>query len=267
MKLLGWDGAACKGNLDEVHRLFRTGEASPTDRDELYGRTALQWALWSKQLHAVKWLVREGGSIITERNSVGWTALLWAVFRYHVESIQFFLRECGADIADVDNQGRDVWGMLMQGVRYRTEDDLPTPANLADVYSILRCHGSPTDPTAFIEGLKISAGASLPAAHRDLLLQTERAHASPNRRPYRAQRLALLHEGSDFARIVIPDLQNIVAEYAQPTAEAQLSAAVIAEAAEAEQHLLEERGHVVPSPFCTLLEVSIGLTGEVCGVV
>ena len=74
-----------------------------------------------------------------------------------------------------------------------------------------------------------------------LLLQTERAHASPNLQPYCAQRLALLHEGSNFALIVIPDLQNIVAEYAQPTAEAQLSAAVIAEAAEADAHANRQR--------------------------
>jgi hypothetical protein len=40
MELLGEDGAAYKGNLDEVKRLFRTGEASPSDRDA-YGQTAL----------------------------------------------------------------------------------------------------------------------------------------------------------------------------------------------------------------------------------
>jgi hypothetical protein len=33
MELLGENGAAFKGNVDEVQRLFRTGEASPTDRD------------------------------------------------------------------------------------------------------------------------------------------------------------------------------------------------------------------------------------------
>jgi hypothetical protein len=57
---------------------------------------------------------------------------------------------------------------------------------------------------------------SLPAAHSELLLQTERAHASFNLRPYRAQRLALLHEGTDFADIIIPDIQNIVAQMRSP---------------------------------------------------
>ena len=63
------------------------------------------------------------------------------------------------------------------------------------------------------------AARPLPAAYRELLLQTERAHSNPNLLTHRAQRLELLHKGSDFARLVIPDLQNIVAEYAQPTAE------------------------------------------------
>jgi hypothetical protein len=123
---------------------------------------------------------------------------------------------------------------------------------MADLYSVMRCYGSPNDATAFISGLQYAVGydeeeidedgepkpvlGPLPLAHRDLLLQTERAHVSPNLLPYRAQRLALLHQGSDFADIIIPDIQNMVAAYAQPTAEAQLSAAVIAEAAEADEH-------------------------------
>jgi hypothetical protein len=68
----------------------------------------------------------------------------------------------------------------MQGVRVHKEDNLPTPAELADHYSVLCCYGFSPDPIAFIEGLMIHAvnifkGASLAAAHRDLLLQTERA--------------------------------------------------------------------------------------------
>ena len=52
MKLLGGGGAVYKGKLDEVQRLFRTGEASPTDRSA-NGRTALMWAAMGKHLHVV----------------------------------------------------------------------------------------------------------------------------------------------------------------------------------------------------------------------
>jgi len=41
MQLLGEDGAAYKGNLDEVQRLFRTGEVSVTDCDDEDDMTAL----------------------------------------------------------------------------------------------------------------------------------------------------------------------------------------------------------------------------------
>jgi hypothetical protein len=281
MELLGWDGAAFKGNLDEVQRLFRTGEASPMDRDA-GGMTALLWAAWGKQLHVVQWLLREGGSMIDERDNTGWTALLFAAFNkhwdmvrwllqeggadvhdrnnsgwtallygvntLHTETVQFLLRDHGADIADRTTDGDGVWEWMAGALVDKEVNvdnanrQLPSPVELADLYSVLRCYASPADPTAFIEGLECGGEydeeeeyeyGPLPAAHRELLLQTERAHASPNLRPYRAQRLALLHEGTDFADIVIPDIQYMVAQYAQPTAEAQLSAAVIAEAAEA----------------------------------
>jgi hypothetical protein len=189
MKLLGLHGVSQAGNLDEVQRLFRTGEASATDRDS-NGMTTLSSAAWGGHLHVVQWL-------------------------------------------------SNIY-----------EEDVPSPVQLADLYSVLRCYGSPKS-SDFIDDLG-HRGEFGPAddpdddgpydtvhistAHRKLLLQTERAHASPNLLPYRAQRLAFLHKGSDFARIVIPDLQNIVAEYAQPSAEDQLSAAVIAEAAEADRY-------------------------------
>jgi hypothetical protein len=72
--------------------------------------------------------------------------------------------------------------------------------------------------------------------HRALLLRTESAHASPNLQWYRTQRLALLHVGSDFARLVVRDLCAITRQYAQPAAADQLSGAVVAESAEADEH-------------------------------
>jgi hypothetical protein len=193
----------------------------------------------------MRWLLQEGGADVHDRDNNGMTALLFAMRALYTESVQFLLREHGADIADLTTNGDGVWEMMADALQYKEvnvaeeENPLPFPVEVADLYSVLRCYGSPADPTAFIERLECRAGwrcEPLPAAYRDLLLQTEHAHASPNLLPYRAQRLALLHEGSDFADIIIPDIQNMVAQYAQPTAEAQLSAAVIAEAAEADRH-------------------------------
>jgi hypothetical protein len=68
------------------------------------------------------------------------------------------------------------------------------------------------------------------------LLETERAHTNPNLPAYCTH---LLFEGTDLGRLLHPDLQNIVGAFVGPmekTAEAQSSAAVIAVAAEADEH-------------------------------
>ena len=249
MQLLGEDGAAYTGNLEEVQRLFRSGAASVTDYTTSDGYTALLWAVTGKQWHVVKWLLQEGGADVADRaRKNGMTALHWAAFHRHVETVQFLLGECGADITNEDNRKIDVWGQLEGGLLCTFVQDLPTPAAMADVYSVLRCYGAPADPVAFIEQLpcmvdfdfmsNMPVVRPLPNAHRALLVKTEIAHANRNLLPYRAQRLACLHEGSDFSRILIPDIQNMVAEYLQPTAEDQLSAAVIAEAAEADHQFV-----------------------------
>jgi len=153
MQLLGYGGAAFEGNLDEVQRLFRTGEASPTDRDG-DGWTALLWASHGEQLHVVQWLLREGGSSIAEADNCDQTALLWAVYNLHAGTVQFLLRECGAGIADVEDYAWNVWGAISETLEARNAFYVPTPAELADLYSVLRCYGSPYDPTDFIEGLQ-----------------------------------------------------------------------------------------------------------------
>ena len=88
--LLGPDGAAYKGNLDEVKRLIHTGATGET---EYAGSTALLWAAIGKQSHVVKWLLREGGFSITERDGFGHTALLMTVFSIQVKPVQFLLLE------------------------------------------------------------------------------------------------------------------------------------------------------------------------------
>ena len=80
---------------------------------------------------------------------------------------------------------------------------------------MLRCFGSPATPDAFIASI-VERERTFTPAHRDLLVQTERAHSHPLLLRYRAHRLDLLGwsaPASDCTRILIPDLQNIVLEY------------------------------------------------------
>jgi hypothetical protein len=116
----------------------------------------------------------------------------------------------------------------------------------ADVYSVLRCFGSPAPtPDAFFASIENRFGHFTPA-HRDLMVQTERAHAHPLLLRYRTHRLNLLgwerDGGSDCTRILIPDLQNIVLEYLMSDSLVQylseeelLAEAVMAEAQAAEE--------------------------------
>jgi hypothetical protein len=47
------------------------------------------------------------------------------------------LREGGADVADVENGEQVVWFVMKQDVDGNIGDDLPSPARLADIYSVL----------------------------------------------------------------------------------------------------------------------------------
>jgi hypothetical protein len=234
--------AAQYEHLAIVQWLLREGGANIDERN-VRGDTALITATQGAKLTIVQWLLSEGGANVAESNDAGWSSLLVAIRAGHLHIVQWLLREGEADINDTDEDGDGVWYWIGLYSKQRA----PTPLELADMYSVLRCDSAPPNAEALIWTMQYKdeeQTVDLPAEHRDLLLQTERAHASPHRLPYRAQRLALLQEGTDFARVVIPDLQNIVLRLAQPTAEAQLSAAVIAEAEEADAHVRRERtGH------------------------
>jgi hypothetical protein len=253
--------AAGNRNGDLVRWLVRECGADVHERDHR-GWTAFSLAVYKGNIEVAEFLLRECGADLHARTTHGLTALLVAVSNFHTETVQFLL-QCGADVTDADNGGLGLWSTLKRGLlAMNTKQLCNEPAALADLYSVLRCYSSPADPIAYIGGLQCQVNAhatdgddddgydlgllgfvetvagALPDRHRELLLRTERAHVIVQ--PYRAQRLALLHEGSDFARIVIPDLQTIVADYAQQsTADEQSCAAVIAEAAVAEKHARE----------------------------
>ena len=131
------------------------------------------------------------------------------------------LRQGGASITETDNDDRSVWFWLQEYCEH-----FKGIQKKADAYSLLRCFASP-DPTpdAFIPDdededtfiANIRDTRHFTPTHRELLEQTERAHTNANLLLYRLHRLDLLCRerdgGSDCARLLIPDLQNIVLDY------------------------------------------------------
>ena len=232
---------AMEGTLSEVKRLLESGQAVITER--YGGYTALLWAAYNDHVHVVQYLLEEGGASVTEQDGAGNTPLLCAVDKGSLNTATYLLRHKGANITETDRQDRTVWFWF----KYHCDYDNGIPVQKADLYSLLRCFGSPDpNPDAFIATISVDH-RYFTLAHRELLQQTERAHSNPNLLPYRLHRLDLLGRerdgGSDCARWLIPDLQNIVLEYlSDPAAllaylpDAALGAeAVIAEAAAANE--------------------------------
>jgi hypothetical protein len=228
--------AARDDDLDEVQRLVQSGAAGVNDRDD-EGDTALHQAVFHDRLRIVKWLVEEGGADVAAKN-YGNTALTLAIKNGRLSIVSWLLRKGGASMADTSKFGKTVWDQLERYYEVQYSNSMVK----ADLYSVLRCFGSPAPtPDAFIASIK-GKGDFTPA-DRDLLLQTERAHAHPLLLRYRAHRLGLLgwerDGGSDCTRILIPDLQNIVLEYlmcgSYLSEEELVAEAVMVEAAAAEE--------------------------------
>ena len=60
-------------------------------------------------MEVVRWLVREGGSSVEERDNDGWTALLRASKKGHFVAMRWLLSEGGSSIDEQDNDGRSLW--------------------------------------------------------------------------------------------------------------------------------------------------------------
>jgi hypothetical protein len=250
--------AAAGGRLPEVKRLLESGEAVITERNES-GLTALHYAARYDHVHVVQYLLEEGGASITERTEdSGSTALLLAVFCGSVNTAMYLVRQADSSITEATNDGRTVWASF----KFYCEYEGGTPAQKADLYSLLRCFGSPgLNPEAFIAGIREMHRFS--PAHRELLLQTERAHAHPDLTLFRARQLQLLH-GRDYTRVdeeieasectMIRDLRNITMGYLAAPVDllallpdaALKSEAVIALVAEGEEQEREQGRRVRP---------------------
>ena len=183
----------------------------------------------------------------------GWTALLVAVQYGNFKTAMYLLRQGGASTSETTRDGRTVWTIFKWSCEYPGGTDL---------YSLLRCFGSPEpNPDAFIANIQNTE--EFTPADRELLLQTERAHAHPDLTLFRARQLQLLH-GRDYTRVdaeieasectMIRDLRNITMGYlAAPVdllallPDAALRAeAVIALVAEGEEQEREQGRRVRP---------------------
>ena len=176
---------------------------------------------------------------------------LGAVDRGHTNIVFCLLHKGGADITVTDKCVQTVWSRFKTRCGYSYD----TRQQIADLYSVLRSFSSraPT-PDAFIASIENPHDRFTPA-HRDLVVQTERAHSHPLLLRYRAHRLDLLGwsaPASDCTRILIPDLQNIVLEYLLSDALVQylseeelLAEAVMAEVQAAEEWGRERGMHMV----------------------
>ena len=252
--------AANEGELPEVKRLLKSGEAVITERDER-GGTAVHCAASNDHVHVVQYLLEEGGASITERTDGGLriTALLVAVWNGHRETAKYLLRHGGASTTETSNDGKTVWSIF----RFTSQVFERTPIQMVDLYSLLRCFGFPgPNPDAFIDSIENPDGLFTPA-HRELLLQTERAHAHPDLTLFRARQLQLLH-GRDYTRVdqeieasectMIRDLRNITMGYLAAPVDllallpdaALMSEAVIALVAEGEEQEREQGRRVRP---------------------
>ena len=238
--------AAEAGKLDRVRQLLQSGEAVITERDR-YGSTALHMAAMNDHVHVVQYLVEEFGASITEHNADGKTALLFAVQVGSLNTATYLLRQAGASMIEVNVHGEEEWTWFKD---YYQDYEL-TPVQTADLYSLLHCFGSPDpDPDAFVANIRDTRYFT--PAHRELLLQTERAHAHPDLTLFRARQLQLLH-GRDYTSVdqeieasectMIRDLRNITMGYLAAPVDllallpdaALMSEAVIALVAEGEE--------------------------------
>jgi hypothetical protein len=233
--------ASFNGHLPVVKYLLHEGGSRISEQD-VHGRTALLHAVRHGHLPVVRYLVVEAGASVADRDAEGRTPLLITAYFGHLSVCQYLLREGGSRMEEKSTDGSTVWSMR---AKHCQSGARVSPTALADVFSVLRCFRSPSPGWIGSLWMEDEDGylKPLPTAHRELLQRTERAHAHPCLLKYRMRRLDLLgwDSQSDCARLLYPDLQNIVMEYLFDSVLAYLpDAAMLAEAVIAEAEAAEE---------------------------
>lgn len=126
--------AAHEGNADEIRKLAAAG--GNLDAQDLYGWTAIRYAVRSNHIEAVKVLL-ELGADVNKASSTGRTPLMSAAGN-QLEEVAELLVSSGADIMVHDESGKTAWDIaqrsghlgsskirdLVAGGQYRDEDEL-----------------------------------------------------------------------------------------------------------------------------------------------
>jgi hypothetical protein len=81
------------------------------ETDDL-GYTALLEAAFCGHIQIMHWLLTEGGSSLTEKDTDGTHALSQTASNSHFPAMQYLLKEQGASIKEKDNNGDTVWDEL-----------------------------------------------------------------------------------------------------------------------------------------------------------
>ena len=84
--------------------------------------TQRSWRLLFRVIYQSRWLLTEGGSSLSEKNTDGAFALKLAACAGRFATVQWLLEEGGASISERDDMDRTVWnGLLLARVSYSTE--------------------------------------------------------------------------------------------------------------------------------------------------
>ena len=96
--------AVASGKLNSIKWLLKE-RGTKIDEKDIFGLTALTCASTKGHLEVVQWLLKEGGSRIDEKTRRGLTALLCAASKGHLEVVEWLLKEGGSSILEKDDEG------------------------------------------------------------------------------------------------------------------------------------------------------------------
>lgn len=96
--------AIASGKLDTVKWLLKQRGANVHEKD-MFGLTALSGAATKGHLETVRWLLKKGGAKIDQQSRRGLTAFLCAAVKGQMEVVKWLLNKGGARIDEKDKEG------------------------------------------------------------------------------------------------------------------------------------------------------------------